>query len=349
MKICLLTWWGDSLTYTVARALSEHGHDVDILLTDRERHLNAKWGNSRRIREIARAKIYFDAADLADKSFDLLLIQSYRGIRSHAAIAARLGGQAKVATLISFGDLARGWPEVMRLQFEECRITLPFRHKVKKVAYKDGHHVLDLFALLGRTRVNVGFDAHSKFLHDDTLYRQIHDKNWDASSPRPLRLNFVGSRDPQRRGEAVDQVARFLMTSVSKPDREARVMWKAYSDEKPEALPECEFVEILTKSDFTLAPPGYSLITHRPIEAMLRGSIPILNESEAPIYEVGLRDGENCLLVRNDHWSDAVSRALQASQGEIKRMRQNILRIRNACLDYPTLSAAICRRLGAAG
>jgi hypothetical protein len=124
-------------------------------------------------------------------------------------------------------------------------------------------------------------------------------------------------------------------------------MWKAYSDEKPEALPESEFVEILSNSDFTLAPPGYSLVTHRPIEAMLRGSIPILNEREAPIYEIGLRDGVNCLLVRNDDWGAATSRALHSSQPEIEQMRRNVLEVRNAYLDYPVLSAAICRRLGA--
>ena len=347
MKVCLLTWWGDSLTYTVARALSEHGHDVDIVLTDRERHLNAKWGNSRRIREIPQVKIWFDAADLAGKSFNLLVIQSYRGIRSHAATTALIASHAEMVTLITFGDLARGWSEAMRLQVDEWRAVLPFRHRVKKIAYKDGYHAVDLFALLGKSRVNVGFDTHSKFLHDAALYEQIHKKDWDVGSPRALRLNFVGSRDPLRRGQAVDQVSRFLTTAVPERERATRVMWKAYSDEKPEALPESEFVEILTKSDFTLAPPGYSLVTHRPIEAMLRGSIPILNEREAPIYEIGLRDGENCLLVHNNDWSDAVSRALHASQAEVERMRQNILDVRNASLDYPTLSAAICRRLGA--
>lgn len=347
MKICLLTWWGDSLTYTVARAFSEHGHDIDIVLTDRERHLNAKWGNSRRIREIPKVRIFFDAAGVGDRPFDLLVIQSYRGIRAHSATAELLGRQAELATLVSFGDLARGWSEAARLQADEWRVIRPFRHKVRTVAYKDGYHALDLFALLGKSRVNVGFDVHSKFLHDDALYRQIHSKDWDVSTPRALRLNFVGSRDPVRRGEAVDKVARFLATSDGAADQSGRVMWKAYSDDKPEALPESEFVEILTRSDFTLAPPGYSLVTHRPIEAMLRGSIPILNEREAPIYEIGLRDGENCLLVRNNDWAKAVGRALGAPQAEIERMRKNILEVRNARLDYPILSAAICRRLGA--
>lgn len=346
MKVCLLTWWGDSLTYTVARALSTIGHTVDILVTDRERHLRAKWGISARIREIPGVTLLTDPASAIAPHYGLLIVQSFPRIGEQATLATRLAEASDRVTLISFGDRVRPWRDAMRLQRIEWLVARPFVRKLHAVAYKDGFHALDLFSLAPARRLHVGFDVHSRFLHTENLYRQIHAMNWSVDSPRRLRLSFVGSRDPKRRGEALDRVDRCLPSAGQRDHH--RVLWKVYSDDQPGALPESEFVGILSDSDFTLAPPGHSLITHRPIEAMLRGSIPILNEREAPIYELGLRDGENCLLVRNNDWASAAHNALTMDPDEVRRMRANVLAVRQTRLDYPVLAAAICRRLGAA-
>lgn len=346
MRVCLLTWWGDSLTYTVARALSSCGHTVDILISDRERHLGAKWGISARIREIPGVTLVLDRGTTPASHYAMLIIQSFPRISEQSALASRLADRSEHVTLISFGDRARPWRDAMRLQRVERRVVRPFRRKLRVVAYKDGHHALDLFTLARVRRVHVGFDVHSKFLHSDALYRQIHAADWTVDTPRRLRLGFVGSRDPARRGEALDRAERGLHAAGERDG--SRVLWKVYSDDQPGALPESEFVDILSDSDFTLAPPGHSLITHRPIEAMLRGSIPILNEREAPIYELGLRDRENCLLVHNDDWAAAVRRALAMDPVEVRRMRTRVMAVRQACLDYPVLAGAICGRLGLA-
>ena len=345
MKICLLTWWGDSLTYTVARALSTAGHTVDILITDRERHLAAKWGISARIRDIPGVTLLFAPDHESPEHYGILVIQSFPRIGEHTALASRLADRSDHVTLISFGDRVRPWRDAVRLQRVEQQVVRPFSRKLNVVAYKDGCHPLDLFALARVRRVHVGFDVHSKFLQSDALFRKIHATDWSVDEPRRLRLNFVGSRDPARRGEALERADRGWQSAGERDDR--RVLWKVYSDDQPGALPESEFVDILSDSDFTLAPPGHSLITHRPVEAMLRGSIPILNAREAPIYELGLRDGENCLLVRNDDWAAAVHRALAMEPAEVRRMRTHILSARRTRLDYPVLAAAICRRLGA--
>jgi hypothetical protein len=347
MNVCLLTWWGDSLTYTVARALSANGHTVDIFVTDRERHLGAKWGISARIREVPGVKLTLEADALSQTRYDLLIIQSFPRILAHRTLVAQLAGRATHVTLISFGDLLRAWRDAMRLQIGELRTVLPFVRKLRTVAYKDDFHVADLFAWAPR-RVRVGFDVHSKFLHVDSLFRQIHALDWAVDAERVINVNFVGSRDPGRRGAALDQIDRFLTASGARSRHADRIMWRVYSDDEPGALPESEFVDILSNSDFTLAPPGHSLVTHRPIEALLRGSIPILNESEAPIYEIALRDGENCLLVRNNDWAAAVSRALDMSQAEITRMRAAALAMNDSKLRYGELSKAIARRVGVA-
>ena len=345
MNICLLTWWGDSLTYTVARALAANGHAVDILVVDRERHLGAKWGISARIRDIPGVTLAMEPQALSRPRYSLLIIQSFPRILAHRALVAQLAGRAAHVTLISFGDLVRSWRDAMRLQTGELRTVLPFVHKLRTVAYKDGFHKADLF--VWAQRVRVGFDVHSKFLHVDSLFRQIHVLDWTVGGSRAIRVSFVGSRDPGRRGAALDQIDRFLDASGARARHADRIMWRVYSDAEPGALPESEFVDILSNSDFTLAPPGHSLITHRPIEALLRGSIPIMNASEAPLYEIRLRDGENCLLVRNGDWAAAVSRALDMSEDQIARMRAAALAMHESKLRYDVLSKAIARRVGA--
>jgi hypothetical protein len=345
MNICLLTWWGDSLTYTMARALAHNGHRVDILITDRERHLGAKWGISARIREIPQVRLLLDPSELAGTEHDFLIVQSFPRLGAYRDLVADLARRVAQVTLVSFGDKVRGWQSALKLQLDEWRAVRSFVGKLRTVAYKDGFHRLDAFAPVA-SRVHVGFDVHSKFLHVDALYRQIHATDWQVDGPRAISVNFVGSRDPARRGAALDQIKAYLDRSGSDGRYEGRIMWRVYSDTEPGALPESEFVDRLSNSDFTLAPPGHSLITHRPVEAMLRGSVPILNADEAPIYELGLRDGENCLLVQGNDWAAAVERAMAIPAADLARMRTRILQMNQSHLQYAPLSAAICRRLG---
>jgi len=346
MNICLLTWWGDSLTYTMARALAHNGHQVDILITDRERHLGNKWGNSARIRAIPGVRFLLDPSELSAPQHDLLLVQSYLRIAEHADVVRQLASRAAALTLVSHGDLIRDWRKAIELQLVELRVLRPHLKKLRNVAYKDGFHRWDLFGLLSR-RTNIGFDVHSRFLHDPALFEKIHGLDWTPSAKRPIAINFVGSCDPSRRGGALDRVKAYLDRSGTDGRHEGRVMWRVYSDAEPGALPESDFVDILSNSDFTLAPPGHSLITHRPVESMLRGSIPILNACEAGIYELGLRDGENCLLVQQDDWAAAVDRALAIPQDRVADMRARIRDLNATRLQYGPLSSGICTRLGA--
>jgi hypothetical protein len=71
-----------------------------------------------------------------------------------------------------------------------------------------------------------------------------------------------------------------------------------------------------------------------------------LNAGEAHIYELGLRDGENCLLVEGGDWSAAVRRALAMPLPEIVRMRTHLHRLNVSQLQYDPLSRGICDRLG---
>ena len=124
--------------------------------------------------------------------------------------------------------------------------------------------------------------------------------------------------------------------------------WHEYSDADPIGVPPREFVNVLTQSDFTLCPRGYSLVTHRPMEALLRGSIPVLSADEADLYGIQLEDGVNCIRVPSAGWPDAMLRISRMEESQIVRMRTGILGMFEKQLSYGALAKGIRTRLGVA-
>ena len=124
-------------------------------------------------------------------------------------------------------------------------------------------------------------------MDDEYKFAYIQKQDWKPAETRPYSINFMGSQDPNRRKLILDSIRPLFVESEQssyKSSTHKVNVWHEFSDEKPNALKPVEFVDVLSNSDFTLCPPGYSLITHRLIESLLRGSIPILNEYELDIY-----------------------------------------------------------------
>jgi hypothetical protein len=250
--------------------------------------------------------------------------------------------------LISYGDRRYPLRDALDLQRREWAWSGRWTRKIDRILYKDGYHRWDLWGLR-KPREVVGFDAHSKFLLDPDLFRAIHATDWEVDERRPILVNFIGSRDPSKRERILDSVAGFFADSEhgqQRGDPTKRTRWLAYTDAQPGALSAPEFIAALTESDFTLAPPGYSLVTHRPVEALLRGSIPVLHTSELDLYDLGLRDGENCIAVTEDRWPDAMSRIFSMEEAEIRRMRRQVRDMLPDKVAYAALARDIARRLG---
>jgi hypothetical protein len=127
------------------------------------------------------------------------------------------------------------------------------------------------------------------------------------------------------------------------------MVWHVYSDAEPAALGQQEFLDVLSRSAFTLAPLGYSHVTHRPIEALLRGSIPVLSADELDLYDLGLADGVNCVAVARGGWPRAMRRIVAMTDTEIAGMRRNIQAMLADKVAYPALARDMVRRLGFGG
>lgn len=348
MNVWHLVYAADSLTYTVAKALTFGGHDASVWVVDRQYERRTPGGIQKNLSGTPHVKIVVRDEAVLPRIIDRLIIQAFPRPAESLEDVGLLAPRARKIALISAGDRSRPWKAAMKLQWLEVRRLALHASKVDRVLYKDGFYRRDLHGMLAPRRV-IGFDVHSQFLHNDDLFEAMHARDWDPDERRPILVNFLGSQDPESRKRILDSL-RPLFRS---PDEGApfvttgkTLFWHEYSDASPIGLPPSEFVRRLTDSDFTLCPRGYSLVTHRPMEAMLRGSIPVLAASELDLYGIELIDGENCIGVPEGGWPETIARLASKSEAEIVRMRRRIAAMFAASLSYDAVAKRMRIGLG---
>lgn len=348
MKTCLVTSISDSLTYTVAKALAYSGHEVMVWVADAKIDRNWDWSLSRHIAAIPGVTMAEGDRATPPQHIDRLVVQINRKLLKDTDSLEKLAPVAQTITLITLGDRRHTLGKALSQQWREWRWIHRWAGKIDRVAYKDGFHNRDFWGLW-KPRNVVGFDVHSKFLQDEGLFDSMHARDWDADRRRTNLANFLGSRDPEVRERILASVERYFTEpgdAMQKYHPGKRMRWLAYTDAQPAALSAQEFLDALTESDFTLAPPGYSRVTHRPVEALLRGSIPVLNADELDLYDLGLVDGVNCIAVPAGGWPDAMNRIFTMDEHGIRRMRRHILTMLPQKVDYAPLARDISCRLG---
>ncbi len=350
MQVWHLVYVADSLTYTIARALVQGGHEVVVCAVAAQREGRQASAIERRVAATAGVRFAELRDDALPAHIERLIVQVFPRPAESIVEVDRLARRARRISLITAGDRSRPWRAANEQQWREARRLAPFAGRIDRVLYKDGYHRRDLLGLL-KPRDIVGFDAHSQFLHDPTLYGAMHARDWDPDAPRQYRLNFLGSQDPAARKQILDAVRPLFLSRGGGEGGGAHgppMFWHEYSDADPVGVPPLQFVRLLTDSDFTLCPRGYSLVTHRPVEALLRGSIPVLAREEIDLYGIDLVDGENCIGVPAGRWAETVRRLTEAAPAEILRMRRNAFAMFEPYLDYPALARRLRARLGVA-
>lgn len=336
----------DSLAYTIGRALVQGGHTVSVWWSARRREGEQRSAFAAKLASTPGISLEEQCEPALSQGLDrLFLVSSPQLLRQPGDLDA-LAERARRITLVSAGDGSMSWADALRQQWRELRRLRPWMGKVDRVLYKDGFHPVDLYAALKPRRV-IGFDVHSQFLHDPRCYADIHAGAWDAETERPILVNFLGSQDPDSRKRILDTMRPFF--SVDAPQGKRR-FWHEYSDaQKGGGLSAAEFLEVLRGSDFTLCPPGYSLVTHRPMEALLCGSIPVLHAAEMALYDIGLADGVNCVAVAPGRWAATLERLAGLPQAQVRRMRQNVRPMLDRLLAYEPSSRRMRARLGLTG
>ena len=173
---------------------------------------------------------------------------------------------------------------------------------------------------------------YAPFIHPQFLTNA----DWMAAATAPVRpqayrrfrVGFLGNLQPPERSGQLAQCHQALvdaLVSIIGPDLEPSssksAVWVIYGDgARSKGLDPRQYMAVLSDMDFCISPPGWGRNwTHRTVEALVRGAIPVLEDPE--LYDVGLKDGETCVLVRNGDWAEATRRALAIPDDEVIAMR----------------------------
>jgi hypothetical protein len=147
----------------------------------------------------------------------------------------------------------------------------------------------------------------------------------DVERTRTHSIGFIGNKHPQERSAALAE-SRVAIDQVC-----TKSFWIEYGDDEHHlALTPEQFLSVMEDMDFCLCPVGWVAWTHRVIEALCRGAVPIVPYPH--LYGLGLRDSVNCISVKDDDWSGSVTRAISLPAYKVKEMRRNVLKLRDNML-----------------
>ena len=263
-------------------------------------------------------------------------------------------------------DHERAWWQNLRAEVAALVKFADFLPRTRAVVMQSGRTFLRATALFSRPR-RQGYFVHPKFLRDPALGAEMFGAKWSPDQSRPVRLVFSGNAEPETRRCLMEELDQFLKSrsnvrlvnhykdmaqeSILAPDAKALVLWMVRAgsndrrwDLRQDVVPPVKWPGVLRLCDFVLCPPGYERKTHRVVESLLQGVIPILDCPEE--YDLGLGDGVNCLVVRDGSWSAALNRALRISEPEILRLRRNVWILAQAKLRIPCAAQDWLKKFG---
>ncbi|WP_193855455.1 exostosin family protein, partial [cf. Phormidesmis sp. LEGE 11477] len=224
-------------------------------------------------------------------------------------------------------------------ELKEIFNYFPIVWRSKRILFSEGYYGFDVYSLFA-FRQPTGIDVHSNFLTNEALNSKMFSFDWSPQVDRKYKLNFIGNRNPSER----TKINKLVKASLEENEQfKEALVWIEYGNEpdKPRGVTPQDFIYYLEESDFTLCPPGYSQVTHRVMEALIKGSIPILCENDLPLYDVELEDGVNCIAVRENSWDVAIETALRLEFEKVKKIRENILAMKNTFLSEKAFSTRL--------
>jgi len=228
----------------------------------------------------------------------------------------------------------------------------PLSLNYKNIGMLNNFYKFDPVSLLTK-RYRIGFDVHSNFLQNQELSNLMFAFEWNPTDRRKYKINFLGNTEPDVRNDILRSIKKYLdlpeiivNTQKYLPRSDTHLNWIEYDSNtsvEKRGLPAQKYMNLLSDSDFTLCPPGYISMTHRVIEALIRGSIPILNKHELKLYDINLQHEINCIAVENNNWVAAIKKIFTIKRSKIIEMRSNILEMKDNFL-LPEVTAKRLRQ-----
>jgi hypothetical protein len=328
----------ECFTFTVAHAVASAGWRVVVLADPSQ---NTSKQNAFYMQQLARLPAVTLETGFEPIDLELLCIELTRKTpRDRANYYSRRARRVEILTYCRRPTFL----QTLMAQAMDARQCPRCVLRARRFIYVDGYRPIDLFAFLGSRR-HLGIDVHSLFLLDPRLRELMFAADWEPQRKRPVRLNFIGTPSPDSRARMLHELEAILsrpgLSVTRTPDQAGDILWL-----NGVAVPMDQFCRFLTDSDYTLCPPGHIRLTHRVVEALVRGSIPILEKDELPLYELGLEPGKNCVAVPSGRWKETVAATLDTDQATAIGMRANILKMREKVLTADASNRRLCRQLG---
>jgi hypothetical protein len=236
----------------------------------------------------------------------------------------------------------------------------------RRFLLRGGRIFLRLPLLLG-SGAPMGYFVNPDFLQDTGLRQSLFETDWLTDEQRPLRLLFAGNPEPPVRRRIIEDLTQYLSGQPdwsvcgSLPEYEAwrkqnadgkqAILWMVRGNPndpnwegRADSINPRHWAGVLKSADFSICPPGYELKTHRVIESLLCGSIPILDCPEE--YDVGLEHGVNCLVAGKNTWKSMASQALNFPKGQVVNMRRNVLTCKQRFLALDAAGHHLAKKCG---
>lgn len=339
--------WSETVefqTYMIAKAATLRGYSVDVIT--QPKNASKHHGHLFYYEKLEKLECVRVLQEAAATALDWLYIQ----ISAEPAIKQllHLSQYAKhIAIFSACGKLSYG--KTLRSQIREVVKYFPISLRAERVFLPDGLYPFDLYGAWAK-RYHIGIDVHSNFLDDSSLSAKLFAADWSPNAIRKYRFNFIGNRNPQPRTQIVQTIKSYLSSQHYSRQDSDEYLWIEYGDDPGEVrgVAPVEYIGYLSESDFTLCPPGYFRATHRVVEALVRGSIPVLHADELELYDLDLQNQVNCLTVDHKNWIQTVERLINMPHQEIVQIRSNILAMRAQHLTAASYSKKLSAKMGLA-
>lgn len=185
--------------------------------------------------------------------------------------------------------------------------------------------------------------VHPQFFDNEDWGQRLFGPVEKSNKERTFKFAFIGTKDPLKRAILLRQIGKkfknmenVVITASFPPGsvnrNKTNVLWIEYDSRGPKrGLNPAIYAEALNHTDFCICPVGWGgNWTHRVPESLLRGTIPVLEDEKR--YNIGLKDMENCIVVKNSDWPAALEKAGKLDFNVIHGMRSNISRLREECI-----------------
>lgn len=324
-----------SKTYTVAKAISMQDYEIYLITPEKENAVdNQHLLYLGKINKIKNLKVVSHPKTI---KIDYLYIEL-----SNIDLSPKIMDFLRIADHLNVLYYRRKQFYIKNLFTDIKQIIKNYKilFRTESIGYIDGLYDFDLFSFFSRKYI-IGFDVHSEFLENEKLKHLMFAFEWVPQASRKFKINYMGNINPQNRAQILKKIKSFLDES----NIELKVLWIDYGNRISETrgVPPEKYIEYLSESDFTLCPPGYERVTHRVIEALVRGSIPIINEDELYLYDMNLQNEVNCIAVKDGDWIAAIQKILSIKDNQLIQMRYNILAMKEKYL-LPEVAAKRLRQ-----